>query len=240
MPADPGDLLEQRSPLLGAQGQGLVDHALPDEQEGVVGEVRGVEQVDQVAQPDPALVEEVVVLARAVQPAAELEHLEVDRQEPVGVVEHERDVRHALRGALVRAGPDDVLRAPRAKGAALLAERPAQGIGEVALARPVRPDDGADSRAELDVRAFGEGLEPLQAKRQQARLGGRPVGQRHAPVPSCPDQAPVPSGPDQAPVRRSCSSAWAAAAVSAVRREGPSPTPSSSPSTQTSIRNDFS
>ena len=107
--ADPGHLLEQRPPLLGAQRQGLVDHALPDEQERVVGEVRGVEQVDQVAQPDPALVEEVVVLARAVQPAAELEHLEVDRQQPVGVVEDERDVRHALGGALVRAGPDDVL-----------------------------------------------------------------------------------------------------------------------------------
>ena len=184
MAADPGDLLEQRSPLLGAQGEGLVDHALPDEQEGVVGEVGGVEQVDQVAQPDPALVEEVVVLARAVQPAAELEHLEVDRQEPVGVVEHERDIRHALGGALVRSGPDDVLRAPRAKRPALLTERPAQGIGEVALARPVRPDDGADAGAELHVRALGKGLEALEAKRQQARLGGRPVGQRHAPVPS--------------------------------------------------------
>ena len=34
--------------------------------------------------------------------------------------------------------------------------------------------------------------------------------------------------------------AWAAADVSAVRRDGPSPAPSTSPSTQTSIRNDFS
>ena len=127
MAADPGDLLEQRPPLLGAQRQGLVDHALPDEQEGVVGEVRGVEQVDQVAQPDPALVEEVVVLARAVQPAAELEHLEVDRQEPVGVVEHERDVRHALRGALVRAGPDDVLRARASEGRGPARRAPSAG-----------------------------------------------------------------------------------------------------------------
>ena len=77
--ADPGDLLEQRPALLGPQGERLVDHALADEQEGVVGEVRGVEQVDEVAQPDALLVEEVVVLARAIQPAAELEDLELDR-----------------------------------------------------------------------------------------------------------------------------------------------------------------
>ena len=81
--ADAGDLLEQRPALLGPQRQRLVDHALADEQERVVGEVRRVEQVDEVAQPDPLLVEEVVVLARAVQPAAELEDLEVDRQQAV-------------------------------------------------------------------------------------------------------------------------------------------------------------
>ena len=50
VPPDAGDLVEQRAALLGSQGQRLVDHALADEQEGVVGEVRGVEQVDQVAQ----------------------------------------------------------------------------------------------------------------------------------------------------------------------------------------------
>ena len=144
---DAGDLLEQRPALLGPQRQRLVDHALADEQEGVVGEVRRVEQVDQVAQPDAALVEQVVVLARAVQPPTELEDLEVDRQQAVGVVEDERDVGHALRGALLRAGPDDVLGLARAERAALLAERPAQRVGEVALARPVRPDDGADARA---------------------------------------------------------------------------------------------
>ena len=64
-----------------------------------------VEQVDEVAQPDPLLVEEVVVLAAAVQPPAELEDLEVDRQQAVAVVEDERHVGHALGGALLRARP---------------------------------------------------------------------------------------------------------------------------------------
>ena len=93
--ADAGDLLEQRPPLLGPERERLVDHALADEQERVVGEVRRVEQVDEVAQPDPLLVEQVVVLAGAVQPAAELEDPEVDRQQAVGVVEDEGDVGHA-------------------------------------------------------------------------------------------------------------------------------------------------
>ena len=136
--ADAGHLLEQRPALLGTQGQRLVDHPLADEQEGVVGEVGRVEQIDQVAQPDPALVEEVVVLARAVEPPPELEDPEVDRQQAVGVVEDERDVGHALGRPLVGAGPDDVLGLARAERPTLLPERPAERVGEVALARPVR------------------------------------------------------------------------------------------------------
>ena len=70
---DAGHLLEQRPSLLRPQRERLVDHALADEQERVVGEVRAVEQVDEVAQPDPLLVEQVVVLAGAVQPPPELD-----------------------------------------------------------------------------------------------------------------------------------------------------------------------
>ncbi len=107
--SDPGDFLEQRPPFLGSQRQRLVDHALADEQERVVGQVRAIEQVDEVAQADALLVEEILVLAAAEQPAAELEDLEVDRQQSIGVVEDQRDVGHALRGTLLRPGPDDVL-----------------------------------------------------------------------------------------------------------------------------------
>ena len=78
---DAGHLLEQRPALLGPQRQRLVDHALPDEQERVVGQVRVVQQVDEVAQPDALAVEEVLVLARAEQPPAELHLPEIDRQQ---------------------------------------------------------------------------------------------------------------------------------------------------------------
>ena len=103
------DLLEQRPPLLRPERERLVDHALADEQEGVLGEVAGIEQVDEVLQPDPLAVQQVVVLAGAVQPPPELDDAVLDRQQPVAVVEGELDVGHADRGPALRAGPDDVL-----------------------------------------------------------------------------------------------------------------------------------
>jgi hypothetical protein len=121
----------------------------------------------QVTQPDALAVEQVLVLARAVQPPAELDLAVVERQQPVLVVEHQRHVGHADRPARRRAGEDDVLRAPRAQQPAGLAERPAQRVGEVALAAAVGSDDRADARAELDGRPLGERLEANEAQRAQ-------------------------------------------------------------------------
>ena len=77
----------------------------------------------------------------------------------------------------------------------------------------------------------------LKPWRRRARSRGSPGVGRSA-------HATPPSGPGSAAARacgpRRRSSAWAAAAVSAARRDGPSPMPSRSPATQTSIRNDFS
>ena len=235
----PGDLLEQGPALLGPQGERLVDHALADEQERVLGEVRAVEQVDEVAQPDALAVEQVVVLARAVEAAAELDHAVLDRQQRVAVVEHERHVGHALRGAPLGARPDHVLGLADPERAALLAERPAERVREVRLARAVGPDDGADPRAELDQRALGERLEPLDAQAQEARRGAHEASS--AATSTSRPRSPAPAvglvvgrrragRPGRARARwRSTSSASAAADVSAIRRDGPSPTPSVRP-----------
>ncbi len=230
VPPHPGDLLEQRPALLGSHRQRLVDHPLPDEQEGVVREVRGVEQVDEVAQADALLVEEVFVLAGSVEPPSELEDLEVHRQQAVAVLDDKGHVGHALGGALLGAGPDHVLGLARPERPALLAERPAQRVREVALAAAVRPDDRADAATELHVGPLGEGLEAVQPQREQSRCRrpGRAV-------------VAVALGRHALLIRgRRCSIASAAAAVSATRRDGPSPVPMTSPSTQTSIRNSFS
>ena len=94
---DPGDLLEQRPSLLGSQRERLVDHALADEQEGVVGESAPRRAGRRGRAGGPAAVEQVVVLAGAVEAAAELHDAVLDREEAVGVVEHERHVGHARR-----------------------------------------------------------------------------------------------------------------------------------------------
>jgi hypothetical protein len=168
--AHAGDLLEQRAALLRPQRQRLVDHALADEQERVLGEMPGIEQVHQVLESYALAVQEVVVLARPVQPPAQLDHAVLDRQQAVAVVEGELDIGHAHRRPLLGASPDDILRLPRAEGAALLAERPAQGVGKVALAGAVRADDRADPRAELDMRSIGKRLEAW--RRTESRRAG--------------------------------------------------------------------
>ena len=145
--ADPGDLLEQRPALLGAQREGLVHHALPDEQERVLGDVRRVQQVLEVAQADALPVEQVVVLAGPVEAPAELHDGVLDREQRVAVLEDEGHVGHALGAAPLGAGPDHVLALADPQGAALLAQRPPQGVGQVGLPRPVGTDDRADARA---------------------------------------------------------------------------------------------
>ena len=156
-------------------------------------------------------VEQVLVLARAEQPPAELDLAVVDRQQPVLVVDDERHVGHAGGRACRRAGEDDVLRAARAQRSALLAERPAQRVGEVALAAAVGPDDGADARPELDQRRLGERLEADQAQSRSgaARSPCRPASRHRL-------------GASPSAGR---SSATAAASVSASRRLRPSRVP---------------
>ena len=145
---DPGDLLEQRPPLLGAQRERLVHHALPDEQERVLGEVRRVQQVLEVAQPDALPVEQVVVLARAVEAAAELDHGVLDRAAARRRCRG-RASRRPCPGRPARSEPAQMTSSLRAdpERPALLAQRPAQRVGEVGLAGAVGTDDRADARA---------------------------------------------------------------------------------------------
>ncbi len=173
---DSGYLLEERAALLRSQREGLVHHPLADEQECVVCEVRRVQELDDILETDPLAIDEVVVLPGPEQPATDLEDGEVHWHQAVRVVEHERHVGHAERRPAVGAREDDVLRAARAQGAALLAEGPPERVGQVALSRTVRTDDGIDPRYELDGRPFRERLEPLQAQGLEARGPGHSIG----------------------------------------------------------------
>ena len=139
-----GHLLEQRSTLLRTKRERLIHHALADEEKRVVGKVRRIQQIDEIPEPHPLLVQQVVVLAGAIQPPPELEDAVVDRQETVGVVEDERHVGHPDRRPPFRTGEDHVLALAGSQRPALLAEGPAKRVGQVALAGAVGADDRAD------------------------------------------------------------------------------------------------
>ena len=199
-----GDFLEERAPLFGPQGERLVHHALADEEERIVGQACAVEQVLEIAQAYPRAVQEVLVLARSEESPAQLDDAVVDGEQPVGVLEDHGHLGHAQRGLAFGPGEDDILGAPRAQCSTLLPERPPQGVGQVALARAVRPDHGRNARSELDHGSPGERLEALEPDGQEAR------GHTHRAL-----------AEPRAPTSAS-RAAWAAA-VSARRRLAPSP-----------------
>ena len=91
-------------------------------------------------------------------------HLGVLEGQAAVVVAHgEHDLGHAERLGRARALEDHVLDPfPAEHAGALLAQDPAQGVGDVALAAAVGPHDGGDPAGERHLGAGGEGLEPEQ------------------------------------------------------------------------------
>ena len=144
--ADPGRLLEERAPLLGAVGEEQVDHLGFDHDAGVAAQAGAAQQVLDVAQPDRRAVEQVVALARAGEPPGD-HHLPVgDREVAVGVVEEERDFGDVDRAPGRRALEDHVLHLAAAEQPGrLLAQHPAHRVGDVGFAAAVGPDDGGDA-----------------------------------------------------------------------------------------------
>ena len=83
-----------------------------------------------------------------------------------GIDEVQRDLGHAGGFALARAGKDHVghVRAAQALGA-LLAQHPADGVGDVRLAAAVRTHNGGDAvTVELQLGAVAERLEAKDLK----------------------------------------------------------------------------
>ena len=79
-----------------------------------------------------------------------------------GVVQHQRHLSKAHRGAFFRAAEDHVLHFAAPEGlAGLLAHDPANGVRNIRFAASVRPDDGGDVLTEVEHRLVREALEPL-------------------------------------------------------------------------------
>ena len=165
---DAGRLLEDLAALLGLLREDPVDPSLLQRCVAGGGKTGIGKHLAHVAQPALRVVDEVLALAGAIQAALDADLRGVDRQPPVLVGEHQRDLGHAQRAPAAGAIEDHVLHALGAQRAGrLLAQRPADGVNDVALAAAVRSDQRGHVAAELQYRAVGKGLEaeefdPLQ------------------------------------------------------------------------------
>jgi hypothetical protein len=161
--SDARGLLEQGPPFLGPVGEQQVDHLGLDDDAGVAAEPGTAEEVLDVAQPDRRAVEQVVALARAGESPGYHDLAIGDRQVAVAVVEIERDLGEVDRPAGGAALEDHVLHlaAPEEPGG-LLAQHPAHGIGDVALAAPVGAHDCGDAALERKRNRVRERLEAGQ------------------------------------------------------------------------------
>ncbi len=140
-----------------------VVHHLPlDHGVGVAAHARVEEEVLDVLEPAGRLVEVVLGKARAEDAPRDGDLGELGRQDAAVVLERQVHLGHAER--LARGAPveDDVLHRVAAQLLrALLAEHPADGVGDVRLAAAVRSDDAGDAVAERQVGAVAERLESL-------------------------------------------------------------------------------
>ena len=105
----------------------------------------------------------IFAFAVAIDAAGDLHFVGVDGELMPAIVEGHRDFGEAEAAPRGGAVEDDVghLAAAQALGA-LLAQDPADGIDDVALARAVGPDDGGDAVAELEDGLVGKAFEADQ------------------------------------------------------------------------------
>jgi len=155
--------LENGAALHGVGAQKLVDIALLHDRHGA-GAPAGVHhQLAHVPQADGVLVDQVLALAGAVEPAADRDLFVVDVERRIRVVEDQRDLREADTLSPIGAGEDDVLHLLAAQARrTLFAEHPLDRIDDVALAAAVGPDDDVDAVVEAEFRFVREALEAVQ------------------------------------------------------------------------------
>ncbi len=157
---DAGGLLDVSPTFLRSREQDLFQLALAHHGMERATDPRLGQELLDVEQPHDLAVDAVFALAAAEDRATDLDlghrHGDLAR----GVVDHQLHLGHAERRARRRPGEDDVSHVPAAEGArALLAERPADRVHQVRLARSVGTDDHADARDELQNGFVRERLE---------------------------------------------------------------------------------
>ncbi len=170
---DAGGLLDERPSVLRPGLQHGIQLALPDDDVHLPADAGVGQQFLDVQQPAGAAVDLVLADAVAEHPPGDRHLGVVDGQRPVGVVDGERDLGAAQRGAVRRAGEDDVLHLAAAQRlGALLTQHPGDRVHHVRLARPVRPDHRGDARFQAQRGRRRERLETLHREGLQVHSVG--------------------------------------------------------------------
>ena len=182
--AETGGLLDQLASLLRLRGQHRLDLALADDRVHRAAEPDVGEQLDEIGAAHLRAVDEVLALAATVQPPRDRDLGEVQLAEVAAlVVEDELDLAAVGGCAALGAVEQDVV---GLLGAQLRRRQRAGGpddrVGDVRLARAVRPHDDGDARLELQLERVRKRLEAAQAERAQmhgreanGRRGRRPL-----------------------------------------------------------------
>ncbi len=158
---DARGLLDEAPAVLGLGREHLIDPALLDDGVGAHAETRPEELVLDVPEADLLVVEEVLALAVAIDPAAhpQLALGVALLGVPVRSREGQDHLGHPEGPPLGGAVEDDVVHRLAAKDArALLAQRPGHGVADVGFAAAVGADDGRDRAREGQIDLLVEGL----------------------------------------------------------------------------------
>lgn len=176
-------MLEETTSFLGTLAQRGIDQALPDNR---IALSKGCCKEGDIFQPHTSPIDEVLVLATTIRPPRHGHFGELAGQPTILVIEGDGNLRQTSRGLALAASEDHVLRLLRAQGVvACLSQDPADGIGDIGLARPIRSDHGSNARFEHEARFLGKAFEPMQIKPGEPWFLGsgrsQSIGQRFDP-----------------------------------------------------------
>ena len=170
---DAGRLLDELAALLRPGGEHVLEVALGDDRVQGTPQTRVRQELLDVQEAARTSAQPVFALAGTEHGPAHLDLGGGHGDESARVVDHEPDLRHALRrpGRAPREDHVGHLPAPQRPGP-LLAEDPRDGVGDVRLARPVRADDDAHAGRELEDGLVGERLEPADGEPAKEHFAG--------------------------------------------------------------------
>ena len=167
--ADARRLLKDGAAVLAALAEDVVDAALADDGIALLAHAGVAEQVHDVLEAAGGAVHEVLAVAAAVDAAGDADLVKGGAELMVGVVKDEGDLAVVEGLSLLGAVEDDVGHVVAAQHlGALLAQHPAHGVSDVALAAAVGAHDARHVLRKDDLRTPGEGFKAIDLQSAQA------------------------------------------------------------------------